>query len=264
MTVYILYGLAALLLFLGLLLLFFVRKKFSDLALLLREFETRKDQLRRELDAEKREAHLRLKDELYKKRLEFDLESKKERAELERLQQKLHQKYDALEKRELRLEDTRRELQQKEKSLLRSSDILRSQEQKNKMLFDDLIQKLEHVGSMTRDEARSTLIQMIESEVRHTQEKWIQKVEEESRNNAKEKAIQIVVSAMQRYTAEQVAPSSSGVVHLPNDEMKGRIIGKEGRNIKALEMATGMEFVIGDTPEVITISGFNPIRRGGR
>ena len=71
----------------------------------------------------------------------------------------------------------------------------------------------------------------------------------------------IVIGAMQRYTADQVAPHASSVVHLPNDEMKGRIIGKEGRNIKSLEMATGMEFVIGDTPEIITISGFNPIRR---
>ena len=77
----------------------------------------------------------------------------------------------------------------------------------------------------------------------------------------KEQAIQIIVTAMQRYTAEQVSSHSSSVVHLPNDEMKGRIIGKEGRNIKALEMATGMEFVIGETPELITISGFNPVRR---
>ena len=88
-----------------------------------------------------------------------------------------------------------------------------------------------------------------------------QKVEEEAKQVAKEKAIQIVVTAMQRYTADQVSPHSSSVVHLPNEEMKGRIIGKEGRNIKALEMATGMEFVIGETPEIITISGFNPIRR---
>ena len=82
-------------------------------------------------------------------------------------------------------------------------------------------------------------------------EKWVQKVEEEARQTAKEKSIQHVVSAMQRYTAEQVAPHSSGVVHLPNEEMKGRIIGKEGRNIKALEMATGMEFVIGERPKLL-------------
>src|SRR4029078_7631450 len=87
------------------------------------------------------------------------------------------------------------------------------------------------------------------------------KIEEEARSRAKEHASEIVITAMQRYTAENVATHTSNVVHLPNDEMKGRIIGKEGRNIKSLEMATGMEFVIGDTPEVITISGFNPVRR---
>src|SRR4029078_878051 len=87
------------------------------------------------------------------------------------------------------------------------------------------------------------------------------KIEEEARSRAKEHASEIVITAMQRYTAENVATHTSNVVHLPNDEMKGRIIGKEGRNIKSLEMATGMEFVIGDTPEIITISGFNPICR---
>ncbi len=112
-----------------------------------------------------------------------------------------------------------------------------------------------------REEARQALFKMLESEVKLSNEKYIQKVEDDARQEAKEKAIQIIVGAIQRYTADQVSTTSSGVVHLPNDEMKGRIIGKEGRNIKSLEMATGMEFVIGDTPEIITISGFNPIRR---
>ena len=114
---------------------------------------------------------------------------------------------------------------------------------------------------MNREEARKALFDALEDEVMLSNQKYIQKVEEDARTFAKEKAIGVVVTAMQRYTAEQVAPHSSGVVHLPNDEMKGRIIGKEGRNIKSLEIATGMEFVIGDTPEIITISGFNPIRR---
>ena len=164
-------------------------------------------------------------------------------------------------KKEQRLEDLRRELQQKERAISRTTDQLRINEQRLKSLYDELISKLENICNMSKDDARKALFDTLESEVRHTQEKWIQKVEEESRHVAKEKAIQIVVNAMQRYTAEQVAPNSSGIVHLPNDEMKGRIIGKEGRNIKSLEMATGMEFVIGDTPEIITISGFNPIRR---
>jgi ribonuclease Y len=101
----------------------------------------------------------------------------------------------------------------------------------------------------------------LSAEVKHTNEKWIQKVETDTKDKAKERAADIIVTAMQRYTADYVPAATSAAVHLPSEDMKGRIIGKEGRNIKSLEMATGMEFVIGDTPEVITISGFNPIRR---
>lgn len=228
---------------------------------LLAEAQAKWEDAKKDMETERREAQIRLKDELYKKRTEFDIEIKRERAELERFQSKLNAKYESIEKKDLRLEDLRKELQQKERSLLRAADTQRANEQRLKNLYDELISKLEGVSSMTKEEARQALAESLENEVRHSNQKWIQKIEEEARQFGKEKAIGIVVNAMQRYTAEQVAPHSSGVVHLPNDEMKGRIIGKEGRNIKALEMATGMEFVIGETPEIITISGFNPIRR---
>jgi ribonuclease Y len=139
--------------------------------------------------------------------------------------------------------------------------MLRANEAKIKNIYTELLAKLERIGSMTKDEARQMLISTIEDEVHLSTQKWIQKVEEDVRQVAKEKSIEIVATAMQRYTADQVSAHSSSAVHLPNEEMKGRIIGKEGRNIKALEMATGMEFVIGEAPELITISGFNPIRR---
>jgi len=216
---------------------------------------------KKEIEAEKREALLKLKDELYKKRIEFDLDLKRDRAELERLQSKVNSKYELIEQKDVRLEELRKELQQKERAISRTTDILRVNEQKLKTLYDELIVKLESLSGMTRDDARQALFDTLDSEVRLSNQKWIAKVEEEARQIAKDKAINIVVNAMQRYTAEQVAPHSSGIVHLPNEEMKGRIIGKEGRNIKALEHATGMEFVIGETPEIITISGFNPIRR---
>lgn len=219
------------------------------------------DAAKKEIDAERREAALRLKDELYRKRTEFDFDVKRDRAELERFQLKLNTKYETLEKKEQRLEDLRRELQQKERTVLRTADMQRASEQKLKSLFDELTAKLESISNMTKDEARKELFNSLEEEVRLSNQKWVQKVEEEARQIGKEKAINVVITAMQRYTAEQVAPHSSGVVHLPNEEMKGRIIGKEGRNIKSLELATGMEFVIGETPEIITISGFNPIRR---
>lgn len=245
----------------GLLLLIYAYRGRYAAQQLLAEAQAKWENAKREIDTEKREALIKLKDELYKKRTEFEFEIKRERTELERFQAKLNTKYESIEKKDQRLEDLRRELQQKERNVLRTADMQRASEQKLKHLYDELVSKLEAVSNMTKDDAKQALLASLENEVNLSNQKWIQKVEDEARQFGKEKAISIIVNAMQRYTAEQVAPHSSGVVHLPNDEMKGRIIGKEGRNIKALEIATGMEFVIGDTPEVITISGFNPIRR---
>ncbi len=212
------------------------------------------------IEAERREAFVKLKDELYRKRKEFDFELKRERLELDRLQGKLNDKYENIEKREIQLDDLRRELQQKERNLSRTEDTVRANETKLKNLYNELISKLEQVSNMSKDDAKQALSDTLEAEVRLSSQKWIQKVEDEARQHAKEKSIGIVTTAMQRYTADQVSPHSTGIVHLPNEDMKGRIIGKEGRNIKSLELATGMEFIIGDSPD-ITISGFNPIRR---
>jgi len=241
--------------------LLFAQKKLAAAHKFLQESEEKWKNSKRDMDNERRESFLKIKDELYKKRQEFELEIKRDRMELERAQSKLNEKYEALENKEQRCEELKRELQQKERNLSRTNDMLRANEAKLKSLYSDLVTKLEKVSGMTVDEAKKSLFETLEAEVKLASEKWVQKVEEESRVVAKEKSIQLVVGAMQRYTADQVAPHSSGIVHLPNDDMKGRIIGKEGRNIKALEMATGMEFVIGETPEIITISGFNPIRR---
>lgn len=164
-------------------------------------------------------------------------------------------------KKEEQLETLKNEIQQKERKVSRLSEILHANEEKLKSIYNELLHKLENVSGFSRDQAKKELGEMLQSEVQLSSQKWIQKVEEEARQTAKEKSVQITVAAMQRYVVDQVTPHSSSVVHLPNEEMKGRIIGKEGRNIKSLEMATGMEFVIGEVPEIITISGFNPIRR---
>lgn len=216
---------------------------------------------KRDIETERREAQLKIKDEIYRKRNEFDLEIKRERLEIDRQQRKLTEKFEAFEKREQRLDEMRREVQQREREISRLEDYVRANEAKSKNLYDELISKLERIGSMTREDARQALFETLQNEVNLSSQKWIQKVEEETRTVAKERSIEIMVSSMQRYAAEQVAAYSSTAIHLPNDEMKGRIIGKEGRNIKSLEMATGVEFIIGETPEVITISGFNPVRR---
>jgi ribonuclease Y len=242
-------------------LLVYTRKKIAQANVVLEESNERLKNVKREIDAERREAALKIKDEIYKKRNEFELEMKRERLELERLQGKLNAKYEAIEQKEQNIDELRWELQQKERNLSRTEDTLRVNTAKLKTVYDELIVKLERTSNLTQDEARAMLFDTLQAEVRLANQKWMQRIEEETKQVAKEKATSIIVTAMQRYTADQVAPHSSSVVHLPNDEMKGRIIGKDGRNIKALEIATGMEFVIGDTPEIITISGFNPIRR---
>ncbi len=218
------------------------------------------ERMKEEIEAERRESSINLKNELYRRRKEFDLELKSERSTIDKHHAKLNEKRDKIEQREQQLDEIKFELQNKERVLLRKEDKLRADEQNLKKLYEELLSKLEQISCMTREDARRTLLETLEQEVYLAHQKWIQKVEEESRNKAKERSIDILTTAMQRYVADQVTPHSSGTVVLPNDEMKGRIIGKEGRNIKALEMATGMEFVIGDSQE-ITISGFNPIRR---
>ena len=244
----------------ALILLFYAQKKRQQAKDLFVQSDEKLKNVKQHIINEKREALLKLKDELFHKRKEFDLELKRDKLELERLQAKLNSKHDSLDKKEEHIDQLRLELQQKERSLSHIEDTLRSSENKLKTLYNDLLAKLERISNMSRDEAKQTLLDTLDAEVRLSSQKLIQKIEDEARQTAKERSIDITVTAMQRYTTDQVSIHSSGLVHLPNEEMKGRIIGKEGRNIKSLEMATGMEFIIGDSPD-ITISGFNPIRR---
>lgn len=244
----------------ALILLFYAQKKRQQASELLYQSDEKLKNVKQHIANEKREALLKLKDELFHKRKECDLELKRDKLELERLQAKLNSKHDSLDKKEEHIDQLRIELQQKERSLSHIEDTLRSSENKLKTLYNDLLTKLERISNMNRDEAKQALLDTLEAEVRLSGQKLIQKIEDDARQVAKERSIDITVTAMQRYTADQVSIHSSGLVHLPNEEMKGRIIGKEGRNIKSLEMATGMEFIIGDSPD-ITISGFNPIRR---
>ncbi|PKN03864.1 ribonuclease Y [Candidatus Dependentiae bacterium HGW-Dependentiae-1] len=243
------------------LLFIYARNRLSLANAMLGQAQDHLKNTKRDIDAEKREALLKIKDEIYRKRNEFELEVKRDRLELDRLQSKLNSKYENFEKKEQTLDELRRELQQKERTISRTEDMLRINEVKIKNLYSDLTSKLERTSNMSRDEAKQALFDTLEAEVKLASQKWIQKVETEAQHTAKEKAIEIIATAMQRHASDQVVPYASSVVRLPNEEMKGRIIGKEGRNIKALEMATGVEFIIGEAPEIITVSGFNPVRR---
>ncbi len=241
--------------------LLYARKKMAEAQAFANQIEDKYKTVKREIETERKEALLKAKDEIYKRRNEFEAEIKRERLEVDRQQVKLQSKEEMLEKKEMQLDDLKREIHDKERKLLRTSELMHSNEERLKSLYNELITKLENISGYSKDQAKKELGDILHAEVNLSNQKWIQKVEEEARQSAKEKSTQIIVSAMQRYAVDQIAPTSSSVVHLPSEDMKGRIIGKEGRNIKSLEMATGMEFIIGDVPEIITISGFNPIRR---
>jgi len=241
--------------------LFYYRSQQKSLGQIKKETVLAREKTRDELEREKRESLLRIKDEVHKRRSDFELEMKKSRIELQNLQHKYRKKEDLLESRETMLDELRNDLQQKERDMSKRLDRLNTDEVHLKKIYSDLVQKLERVSGMTRDEAKKVLTESLQEEVKLESQQWIVKVEEETKLLAKEKSTSIICTAIQRYLAEQVTLHSSSVIHLPNEDMKGRIIGKEGRNIKALEMATGMEFVIGETPEIITVSGFNPVRR---
>lgn len=238
-----------------------LKRRWTNTQQMLGQAEKNADLIKREIEAERRSAHARLKEELHKKRIEVSTQIAKEQQELERSQLLLQARIEKAREREIKLDELQQTLQNNERTTNRLADQVRMHEQRVKLLSDELTAKLESVSCMTKEEARKALFKMFEDDVYHSQKKWLQKVEEDARQTAKERVAQILVGVMQRHASEHVSTHSIGIVNLPNEEMKGRIIGKEGRNIKALEMATGMEFIIGDSMESITISGFNPVRR---
>ncbi len=226
-------------------------------------YKTKMDRVlfEKELAAERREAIFKLKDELNKRRIDFKNELKREQLEIEKATNKLHLQQEALQEKEDRLRAARVELQESEKEYLRLLDQAKNLQEQLRIQSFDLSSKLESVALMSQEEARKALFEALEKEVRISHDRWLQKVEEEVHLTAKERASRILIDTMQRYTSDCVAGATSCIIQLPNDDMKGRIIGKEGRNIKVLEMSTGVDIIIDDTPEIITLSSFNPVRR---
>ena len=216
---------------------------------------------KREAENIKKEALLEAKDKILSLRGEVERQNKDRKVELQSIERRLNQKEESLEKKEQALNQRDRELAQREKRSSEKEYALALDEKKVKDLIQDQKRQLEAVSGLTAEEARKQLFKQIEADSRRDSIAVIKRVEEEARLTALDTAKEILTMSIQRCAGEHVVESAVSVVDLPNDEMKGRIIGREGRNIRALEVATGVDLIIDDTPEAIIVSAFDPIRR---
>ena len=219
------------------------------------------EEAEREKEAKLREADLAAKEKLLQARGEFEKVSRKHRAELEALERRLSQKEDNLEKRIDELVVKEKDFTARERSLAdRDRNLTRQQEELEKVLSTGR-QRLEQIAGLTAQQAVDELKSMMEEEARMQAAHSVKRIEDEAREQAGKQAQRIIGMAVQRGASDYVAEATVSVVMLPSDEMKGRIIGREGRNIRALEMATGVDLIVDDTPEAVILSGFDPYRR---
>lgn len=205
-------------------------------------------------ETKKREAILEAKDEILKARTEADREIKERRNEVQKTEHRLHQKEENLERKTDAMERKNEELTRK------IAQVQKTQEE-SEQLKAEQIATLERLSGLTREEAKDYLVTSIENEAKHDAAVRLREINQKMKDEAETTARELIATAIQRFSADQVSESTVSVVALPNDEMKGRIIGREGRNIRALESLTGVDLIIDDTPEAITLSSFDPVRR---
>lgn len=231
-----------------------LKKAQEDAEKILKEVKVKTEEILRKADLDGKEL-------LYKLRVDFDKQNSSKKEELFQLEKRLIQREENLEKRLDFIENKEQELSRREGNVKTIADELGKKDEFLKQLIEEEKEKLKRISSLTPQEARELLLRRYEEELRIEKARMIKQMEEESKEEAEKKAKDIISLAIQRCAVEHTTETTVSVVPLPNDEIKGRIIGREGRNIRAFEMATGVDLVIDDTPEAVNLSSFDPIRR---
>lgn len=235
---------------------YWIRRNIAEAKITSAEVQAQKvlDEAEKAGESKKKEALVEAKEEIHRLRSELEREIKERRNELQRLERRLVQKEENLDRKIDSLEKKEEILSRKE------AELDKSQEKINE-LYTKQLAELERLSGLTSEEARNLLLANVEEEIKHETAMMIKEIEQQAKEEADKKAREIISLAIQRCAADHVAETTVSVVGLPNDEMKGRIIGREGRNIRTLETLTGIDLIIDDTPEAVILSGFDPVRR---
>ena len=241
--------------------IFKVRLANRKIAAANREVEEIKRASLQEAERVKKEKLLEGRDQIFRMRSETEKQLQEQKRALGDAERRLARKEDNMDQREQGLLQKEQGQESRLRDTQKRERLLEGEQNKYKQLVAEQIQKLEVVAGMTAGEAKKVLIKSIENEAMHEGALIAKRIEEEARQKAEQEARKIITQAIQRCAAEHVVESSVSVVDLPNDDMKGRIIGREGRNIRALEQATGVDLIVDDTPEAVILSGFDPLRR---
>lgn len=219
------------------------------------------EEAKKESETIKKEAILQAKENLLKMKGDFDRETKERRNELDGLEKKIRSKEENLDKRIDLLEQKELNIESREKTIISRESAIEEKHRKLDAVMEEQKNKLENIAGMSAEEARNILIQSIESDAKRDAAATVRKIEEEAKLTGDRKAREIIAYSIQRYAGDYVAEHTVSVVNLPSEEMKGRIIGREGRNIRAIEAATGIDLIVDDTPEAVVLSSFDPVRR---
>ncbi len=215
----------------------------------------------KEAETLRKEAALEAKDIIYQAKTEAEKELRERKTELNQLEKRLRQKEESIERKFDQIDKRDHDLGRREKETGAKEKAVQEKENQVAQLIGEQTMLLERLSGITAAEAKEELLRRTEEEARFEIAKVIKRIEDETKENAEKKAKEVIGSAIQRYASDYVADATVTAVSLPNDEMKGRIIGREGRNIRALEAATGVDLIVDDTPEMVTLSGFDPVRR---